>query len=260
MGQAVQQRSIRTERHEAAGESPRLPALTVIPGTAAPGTADATAPAMRGAFPIRATRRLRGVLDRIIGRFSLVSNDAVLDIRDFAWTCALRANWQAIRDEMLASVPAGGETARTPGRRRRSFFLWGHGRSIEENAARCPVTASVLRQIPGLNSALFSVLAAGAHIPVRRGATKGLLTCHLGLVVPRDGDVRMRVRDRVVRWAEGETLLFDDTYDHEVWNETDGTRAVLLIQVRRPLRQPGKWIVGALLGAARRSAFAREGA
>ena len=88
--------------------------------------------------------------------------------------------------------------------------------------------------------------------------TKGLLTCHLGLIVPRDGDVRMRVDDRIVRWAEGETLLFDDTYDHEVWNDTGGTRVVLLIQVNRPLRQPGRFFADLFLGVIRRSAFLQE--
>ena len=88
--------------------------------------------------------------------------------------------------------------------------------------------------------------------------TKGLITCHLGLIVPRDGDVRMRVDDRIVRWAEGETLVFDDTYQHEVWNDTDGTRVVLLIQFERPLRQPGKWFADLFLGFVKRSAFVQE--
>ena len=73
-----------------------------------------------------------------------------------------------------------------------------------------------------------------------------------------NGDVRMRVGDRVVRWAEGETLVFDDTYDHEVWNDTAGTRVVLLIQFERPLRNPGKWIADMFLGIVRRSAFVQE--
>ena len=78
------------------------------------------------------------------------------------------------------------------------------------------------------------------------------------MVVPRDGDVRMRVDNRFVRWSEGETLVFDDTYDHEVWNETSGTRVVLLIQFARPLRNPGKWIADFFLGFVRRSAFVQE--
>ncbi len=68
----------------------------------------------------------------------------------------------------------------------------------------------------------------------------------------------MRVADRIVRWSEGETLVFDDTYDHEVWNDTDGTRVVLLIQIERPLAQPGKWIADLFLGFVKRSAFVQE--
>ena len=68
----------------------------------------------------------------------------------------------------------------------------------------------------------------------------------------------LRFCDRFVRWSEGETLVFDDTYDHEVWNETSGTRVVLLIQFARPLRNPGKWIADLFLGFVRRSAFVQE--
>ncbi len=144
----------------------------------------------------------------------------------------------------------------------RSFFLWGYGYRVDDNADRCPLTTALVERIPGLNSAFFSILAPGTHIPAHRGVSKGLITCHLGLIVPRvgagDGDVRMRVHDRVVRWAEGETLVFDDTYDHEVWNDTDGTRVVLLIQFERPLRNPGKWIADLFLHVVKRSAFVQE--
>jgi ornithine lipid ester-linked acyl 2-hydroxylase len=218
---------------------------------------------------IRVGKRLRGVFDRLIASSSLVANDPVLDMRAFGWTERLRADWHAIRDEALA-VALQGRAAPSlatisPDHRAiarigmwRSFFLWGYGYPIDENIARCPHTAALVRQIPGLATAFFSILAPGTHIPPHRGVTKGLITCHLGLIVPRDGDVRMRVGGRVVRWAEGETLVFDDTYDHEVWNETSGTRVVLLIQFRRPLRNPGKMIAGFCLGAIRRSAFVQE--
>ncbi|RZM26456.1 MAG: aspartyl/asparaginyl beta-hydroxylase domain-containing protein, partial [Sphingomonas sp.] len=140
----------------------------------------------------------------------------------------------------------------------RSFFLWGYGYPIDDNLARCPRTRDIVERIPGLNSAFFSILAPGTHIPEHRGVTKGLITCHLGLIVPRAGNLRMRVHDRVVRWAEGETLVFDDTYPHEVWNDTDETRVVLLVQFERPLRNPGKWIADLFLGIVRRSAFVQE--
>jgi aspartyl/asparaginyl beta-hydroxylase (cupin superfamily) len=243
------------------------PALSLIPGTPPPGAplrADRNRP-----FIIRLGKHLRGFFDRLIASSSLVSNAPVLDMRDFAWTAVLRANWRTIRDEAI-EVALRGATAPSlatisPDHRAiaevdkwRSFFLWGYSFPIEENLERCPKTAAIVAQIPGLNSAFFSILAPGTHIPAHRGVTKGLVTCHLGLIVPRDGDVRMRVGSRVVRWAEGETLVFDDTYDHEVWNETSGTRVVLLVQFERPLRNPGKWVSDAFLKRVRRSAFVQE--
>lgn len=245
----------------------RVPDLNVISGAPAPG---AKMEAERGRpFIIRIGKHLRGVFDRMIASSSLVSNDPVLDVRDFAWTALLRDHWQAIRDEAIR-VALQGERAPSlatisPDHRSiaevnkwRSFFLWGYSFPIEDNLAQCPETARIVERIPGLNSAFFSILAPGTHIPAHRGVTKGLITCHLGLIVPRDGDVRMRVDDRIVRWAEGETLVFDDTYDHEVWNDTVGTRVVLLIQFERPLRQPGRWIADMFLKVVRRSAFVQE--
>ncbi|MGJ3628191.1 aspartyl/asparaginyl beta-hydroxylase domain-containing protein [Sphingomonas sp. MMS24-JH45] len=217
---------------------------------------------------IRVGKHLRGAFDRLIAGSSLVSNDPVLDVRDFAWTQSLREHWEAIRDKARAVALVGATSLATisPDHRSiaevnkwRSFFLWGYGYPIDDNLARCPRTKDVIERIPGLNSAFFSILAPGTHIPDHRGVTKGLITCRaLGLIVPRDGDVRMRVDDRIVRWAEGETLVFDDTYQHEVWNDTDGTRVVLLVQFERPLKQPGKWFADLFLGFVKRSAFVQE--
>ena len=226
-------------------------------------------PASGRPLVIRLGKHLRGVFDRLIASSSLISNAPVLNVREFDWTAALRSDWQAIRDEAMA-VALRGHAAPSlatisPDHRAiaevgkwRSFFLWGYGYRIDDNLARCPRTAAAVARIPGLNSAFFSILAPGTHIPAHRGVTKGRVTCHLGLIVPRDGDVRMRVADRIVRWSEGETLVFDDTYDHEVWNDTSGTRVVLLIQFARPLRNPGRWIADRFLAVVRRSAFVQE--
>lgn len=252
---------------EAAEAREMIPDLTVMSGASmpdAPLRADRDRP-----FLIKYGKHLRGVFDRFIARFSLVPNDPVLDVRDFAWTEALRANWQAIRAEAIAaalaphlapslSVISPDHRAIAPVNKWRSYFLYGYGYFVRENLDRCPETARLVEAIPGLNSAFFSILAPGTHIPAHRGVTKGLITCHLGLIVPRDGDARMRVGDRILRWAEGETLVFDDTYDHEVWNDTSGTRVVLLVQFRRPLRQPGRWFVDRFLAWIRGSAFVQD--
>jgi aspartyl/asparaginyl beta-hydroxylase (cupin superfamily) len=256
-----------------------VPDLTVISGTPVSGTSGArvsaaTLEAARGRpFIITIGKHFRGFFDRLIASSSLVSNDPVLDVRDFPWTAMLREHWQAIRDEAI-EVALRGEASPSlatisPDHRAiaqmnmwRSFFLWGYSFPIEDNLEQCPRTAAIVARVPKLNSAFFSILAPGTHIPDHRGVTKGLITCHLGLIVPRggpgDGDVRMRVDDRILRWSEGETLVFDDTYSHEVWNDTSGTRVVLLIQFERPLRHPGKWFADIFLKAIRRSAFVQE--
>jgi beta-hydroxylase len=245
----------------------RVPDLNVISGAPVPGAAMAAEPDRP--LIIRWGKHFRGLFDRLIASSSLVSNDPVLDVRDFAWTQVLRAKWETIRDE-ATRVALQGDAAPSlatisPDHRAiaeinkwRSFFLWGYGFPIDENLEQCPKTAEIIKAIPGLNSAFFSILAPGTHIPAHRGVTKGLITCHLGLIVPKDGDVRMRVDDRIVRWSEGETLVFDDTYNHEVWNDTIGTRVVLLVQFQRPLRHPGKWVADMFLKLLRRTAFVQE--
>lgn len=245
-----------------------IPDLTVTSGARMPHDAPLRAERNRP-FLIKYGKHLRGLFDRFIARSSLVPDAPVLDVRDFPWTEALRADWQAIREEAraaaLARRPAPSLSEISPDHRAiapagkwRSFFLYGYGYSVQENLDRCPATTRLVEAIPGLNSAFFSILAPGTHLPAHRGVTKGLITCHLGLIVPRDGDARMRVGDRIVRWAEGETLVFDDTYDHELWNDTRSTCVVLLIQFRRPLRQPGRWFVDRFLAWIRGSAFVQE--
>lgn len=249
------------------GRTTRIPDLNVISGSPIPRP---TLEAERNRpLIIKYGKHLRGLFDRLISSSSLVSNEPVLDVRDFPWTALLREHWHDIRAEAIAVALQGDASPSlatiSPDHRAiaavnmwRSFFLWGYGFAIEDNLEQCPKTAAIVARIPGLNSAFFSILAPGTHIPDHRGVTKGLITCHLGLIVPRDGDVRMRVDDRIVRWSEGETLVFDDTYQHEVWNDTAGTRVVLLIQFARPLRRPGKWIADLFLGIVRRSAFVQE--
>lgn len=241
---------------------PRTPGLVSRP----PGPAKAPQP--KRPLSVRLGKRLRRKADALIERSSRVSNAPVLDARDFAWTQILRDNWQTILAEarmvlahpeavpLLDEVSPDHKRIAPPGKWR-SFFLRGYGCDIDDNMARCPKTTALVRKIPGLNSAFFSILAPGAHIPPHRGVTKGLITCHLGLIVPAD-NVRMRVDREILRWGEGETLVFDDTYEHEVWNDTDETRVVLLVQFARPLRAPGKWLADLFLWGVKHTAFVRE--
>ncbi|MGF1550294.1 MAG: aspartyl/asparaginyl beta-hydroxylase domain-containing protein [Sphingomonadaceae bacterium] len=219
---------------------------------------------------INVGKRLRPLVDSAIARSSRVPNDPLLDPALFPFAEELRAKWRVIRDEAAAVAARPDEVPPldrispdhrgiAPAGKWRSFFLYGYGYPAVANIARCPETAAIVERIPGLNSAFFSILKPNTHIPDHRGVTKGLVTCHLGLKVPRSGDCRMRVHDQIVYWREGEPLFFDDTYHHEVWNESEELRVILLIQIRRPARFPGNLIGGLFLWGVRRTPFVQEG-
>ena len=104
----------------------------------------------------------------------------------------------------------------------------------------CPRTAALMREIPGMTTAMFSILSPRKHILDHRGPYKGVLRYHLGLIVPRDAEAcRIRVGEDIRHWEEGKSMIFDDTFNHEVWNDTDETRVVLFVDVLRPLPVPG---------------------
>jgi aspartyl/asparaginyl beta-hydroxylase (cupin superfamily) len=218
----------------------------------------------------RIGKRLRHRISAIIARSSKVPDAPVLEPSLFPWIARLEARWPDIRAEVdrllaredgippLADISPDHRRIAPPGKWK-SFFLFGYGYSLEENARRCPNTAAAIAAVPGLNSAFFSILAPGAHIPRHRGVTKALLTAHLGLIVPkRRQDCRMQVADEIVTWEEGRTIVFDDTYHHEVWNDTDESRIILLVQFRRPVGRLGRIVGDLFLGAVRRSRFVQD--
>ena len=235
-----------------------------------PATAPSGSILPRRPLIYRVGKKLRSRIDRVIARSSLIGDEPVLDPAIFPWTATVGADWRAIRTEAEALLPDMSRIPPlrliSPDHRRiaqselwKSFFLYGYGYKVEANCARCPRTIALVERIPDLNSAFFSILLPGTHIAAHRGPTKGLTTCHLGLMVPAGGGCRMRVGDRTVGWREGEWLVFDDTYRHEVWHDGDTPRIVLLIQVKRPLRAPGRQIADLFLAGMRRSAFVQEG-
>ncbi|WP_408591526.1 aspartyl/asparaginyl beta-hydroxylase domain-containing protein [Novosphingobium sp.] len=210
--------------------------------------------------------------NRWIARSSRIPDIPVYDDppATFPWVKLLEDNWEVIRAEAAAvlqdleSVPplatiSPDHRRIAPAGRWRSFFLVGYRYRDEENCRRCPRTAALVAQVPGLNSAFFSVLVPDTQLPSHTGVSKSFLTCHLGLQVPRESDkCRMRVVDRWLEWREGKCLVFDDVYNHEVRNDSDETRIVLLVQFKRPVGPIG-WLVGNLfLEGVRRSRFVQD--
>jgi len=101
-----------------------------------------------------------------------------------------------------------------------------------ENLALCPKTAAVLEQIPLAGDAKFAVMQPGGYLKPHFSTFNGRLVCHLGLIVPKN--CAIRVADDVRTWEEGKVILFDDTYEHEAWNNADTLRAVLLLDMWHP--------------------------
>jgi aspartyl/asparaginyl beta-hydroxylase (cupin superfamily) len=103
---------------------------------------------------------------------------------------------------------------------------------------RCPKTTALLDRIPGLFEAFFSILEGGKSIPAHEGPYRGYIRYHLGLVVPEKNPPSIRLKDQVYTWKEGESILFDDSWNHEVYNKCEEDRVVLIVDIRRPMPQP----------------------
>jgi aspartyl/asparaginyl beta-hydroxylase (cupin superfamily) len=104
--------------------------------------------------------------------------------------------------------------------------------------SRCPRTTALLDGIPGLFEAFFSILEGGKSIPAHEGPYRGYLRYHLGLLVPEQDPPSIRIKDQHYTWREGESLLFDDSWEHEVFNHCPQDRVVLIVDIRRPMPFP----------------------
>lgn len=119
-----------------------------------------------------------------------------------------------------------------------AHFFYRHGQAIAENLAASPATAALLAQMPLVKIAehapeiCFSVLAPGTHIKLHTGVTNLRLVAHLPLILP--GDCALKVAGIERAWCHDEVLVFDDTFEHEAWNRSDGIRVILLMDAWHP--------------------------
>lgn len=177
---------------------------------------------------------------------------AFYEREQFPWLAGIEAATDAIRAELVQVLQEGGGfvpyldagAARVTGHGLvgnpawGAFYLWKAGAIVPENAARCPNTmaalaAAPLDRIDGCTpSVLFSRLAPRTHIPPHHGMLNTRLICHLPLILP--GDCALRVGNDVRPWKMGESLVFDDSVEHEAWNDSDETRVILLYEIWRP--------------------------
>jgi hypothetical protein len=168
------------------------------------------------------------------------------DPADFPWVAALEAAYGEIRDEAVALLDAG-RYGPDPLNENLTDGTWHEYRLYTEgqpDVAHCmaaPRTTAVVASITGATTAglvYFSRLAPGTHVQPHFGPHNARLRCHLGLVVPEG--CSLRVGARTGGWTEGKAIVFDDSYEHEVWNTGDASRLVLIMDIWHPDLTPAQ--------------------
>ena len=235
----------------------------------AAATAAITAP--DNGFDETEARRVRAFVDHAQGRRQVYQNhcagalypflpaDEFFDRRHFPWFAELEAGTAAIAAELAGLLAAPGDALRPyvqldPGTPQNDWsaldgsldwaacFLWEYGRPNAAVIARCPQTAALLERLPLARiagrapNAFFSLLRPHSHIPPHTGVTNTRAIIHLALDIPPDCSFRVGGETRA--WTPGTAFAFDDTIEHEAWNNSDQRRAVLIIDAWNPHLSP----------------------
>ena len=212
--------------------------------------------------------------------FPRLPADQFFDRDQFPWLPQLEAATDIIREELVVVLredmeeldpyiryPPGApvnqwvELNHSP--RWNSYFLWKNGERQDAHCARCPRTAEILAGLPMLDqpgfgpTAMFSVLAPHTRIPPHTGSANTRLVVHLPLILP--AGCGFRVGADVRAWKMGEAWVFDDTIEHEAWNESDQTRTILIFDVWNPYLTPAERELVTAMMAAKKNYTASEG-
>jgi beta-hydroxylase len=234
-------------------------------------TTEGVPPVQRTSRVVRLFMTMIRAAERLNLSYSKVGNPSVYSNSIFPWAAKVEKDWKTIRKELegvltrkeelpdfhdIASDVASIST--DPGWK--TFLLTAYGVKSEQNIALCPQTWRIIKNIPGLKTAMFSIFAPGKHLPPHRGPYNGVLRFHLGLIVPEPKEeVAIRVGSEICHWEEGRALIFDDAYEHEAWNRTDKVRVVLFVDFVKPLHFPANLVNWLILNIAAFTPFVREG-
>ncbi len=259
---------------EVLGPGARLPPAVAAHVAHARRAVEANAAALGAAIearigtpPAEAVGRFGRAVDQLLGRrriyapeptflwFPFLSNREYYPRELFPWLTGVEAATAAIAAE-LEGVLADDAPGLVPyiayrdglpldqwrelnhSRRWSAYFLCNEGRAEVAHLARCPATVAALASTPQVDipgrgpTAFFSILEARTRIPPHTGVTNTRLTVHLPLVVPPGCGFRVGGETR--EWRRGKAWVFDDTLEHEAWNESDHPRAILIFDVWHP--------------------------
>jgi aspartyl/asparaginyl beta-hydroxylase (cupin superfamily) len=213
-------------------------------------------PRFRHSLELAAGRRKRYLQEPTAFDFPELPHIQFYDPRQFSWAPALEAATASIREELMKLLENGLDEFRAyiqtylstePIETNKALInskdwsilgLCENGWVAPDLIERCPrtweaVLQAPLMRIPGYGPVVvFSMLRAGAHIAHHCGMFNMRLTCHLPLIVPPG--CRFRVGNEVREWEVGKLMIFDDSIEHEAWNDGAEDRVVLIFDIWRP--------------------------
>lgn len=190
--------------------------------------------------------------------FSAVRANPYTDVNKFPDLAPLRTHWQMMRDEAMKLFDEGyiKAAARNNDLGFNSFFQRGWKRfylkwyddALPSAKALCPRTTELLKDIPSVNAAMFTLLPPGSRLGKHRDPYAGSLRYHLGLVTPNSDACQITVDGQLYFWRDGEDVIFDETFVHWAENRTNQMRLILLCDIERPLRTPFARALNRIIG------------
>lgn len=179
----------------------------------------------------------------------------IMNMSEFRELDAIQQNWQVIRDEAMQLFQQGTfqktnspESAAYYDIGFRTFYKYGwskfyltwYGHTHASALRYCPKTVEILKSIPSINGAMFSMLPPGSQLTRHLDPVACSLRYHLGLQTPNQDACFLNVDGQPKSWRDGEAFIFDETYLHFAKNNTDQYRVILMCDVERPLHLIGK--------------------
>lgn len=205
----------------------------------------------------------------IFRKKSLVPDSDYFDKADFPVTKDLEANYADILSELIPLMRRVDEFVPfqdiSPDQiyisnddRWKMFFLKAATHRFKRNCLRVPKTMKILDRHKNIVSAYFSVLGPNKMLAPHEGPWCGIIRIHLAMIIPEDGESILVCNKKEYRWQEGETVVFDDTYEHFAVNLSNHNRVVLFLDYMRPLPRPWNWVNWLILKSAQAIPYFRE--
>lgn len=101
---------------------------------------------------------------------------------------------------------------------------------LKQLPEKFPETIQLLKAIKSINFAAFSRLHPKSKLAPHKHTTTSSLIFHLGLIIPKGNTCGLKVNELSHIWSKpGDAVIFDDTFEHSAWNDSDEERIVLYI-------------------------------